>query len=193
MDPGGRWYLGRPAALVLEPLKRPATPPGGSTPAPVPLEWTFALARSPGVEHYLDTVGVGGSRPPAPTTEGRLQAAFSVSTIGRSRTAEKQRRPGCGPAAARQWRVGAARPRGHPRPAPSPPAPTTEGRLQAAFSVSTIGRSRTAEKQRRPGSGPAEARQWRVGAARPRGQPRAGPRPPAPATEGRLQAARSRA
>src|SRR5512133_3087827 len=115
MDPGGRWYLGRPAALVLEPLKRPATPPGGSTAAPVPLEWSFALARSSGVEHYLDTVGVGGSRPPAPTKIGRRKAAFSVSPIGRSRTAEKQRRPGSGPAEALQWSAGDAWPRGQPR------------------------------------------------------------------------------
>lgn len=58
---------GRPLALVVEFL---AGPPGseGSTSDPIPLEWSVILARSSAVEHHLDTVGVGGSRPPAPTT-----------------------------------------------------------------------------------------------------------------------------
>ena len=59
--------------------------PEGSTAAPVKLEWSFALARSSAVEHYLDTVGVGGSRPPAPTNWppfGRLFLRAVTSDAG---------------------------------------------------------------------------------------------------------------
>ena len=34
------------------------------------------MARSSAVEHYLDTVGVGGSRPPAPTNQRPLLRPF---------------------------------------------------------------------------------------------------------------------
>ncbi len=36
-------------------------------------DYTDKKARSSVGEHYLDTVGVGGSNPPAPTTSGSLE------------------------------------------------------------------------------------------------------------------------
>src|SRR5664279_3314561 len=64
------------------------------------------LARSSAVEHYLDTVGVGGSRPPAPTKKRPRMRPPSRTPIGRSRAAEKVRRAGRGPAEALQWSAG---------------------------------------------------------------------------------------
>src|SRR5664279_2360239 len=40
------------------------------------------LARSSAVEHYLDTVGVGGSRPPAPTKQRPHSGLFSCPKLG---------------------------------------------------------------------------------------------------------------
>ena len=121
------------------------------------------MARSSAVEHYLDTVGVGGSRPPAPTNQRPLLRPFLYLGSG---GLEPPRRSG--------GQVGARRrpSRGGPetsRPRAQPDAWFETARANqpkaapAAFPVPRFRRSRAAEKVRRAGRGPAEALPRRAG------------------------------
>ena len=109
--PPGR-NLGRPSALVRECRAGPLGSEG-STSDPIPLEWNVILARSSAVEHHLDTVGVGGSRPPAPTTQWPLLRPFfcpkrtiSVRRKGPVDNADSGLRPSPLRGRHRLWRCG---------------------------------------------------------------------------------------